>query len=232
MRNIFIIISLLILSGCQTTGLLSAIDKNWNVNFYSNCGLPKDSLKTIEENENKFLRFKLEGGQKGGCNSDRRRRHGAHFWERSELKQSSRLHRNSVYKINFKVRFISGFKGNRESFFQIHQSDTGCTGHPLLMLKFSEGYLRGDKIFEINNLIGNWVNFKIILNLIDETYTVYINEDLFMDEKYFSTSVTGCARPHIKFGIYRPGFNDVNGSITNNDTSIVDFDNIRIAKIK
>jgi len=53
-----------------------------------------------------------------------------------------------------------------------------------------------------------------------------------MDERNYTTPVKGCARTHIKFEIYRPGFKDANGSITNKDTSIVDFDNIRLVKIK
>lgn len=53
---------------------MSGIDKDWDVNFWNNCGLPKDSLKTIEENGNRFLRFQLKGGQKGSCWSDKKAR--------------------------------------------------------------------------------------------------------------------------------------------------------------
>jgi len=222
---------MVILSGCQTTGLMSAIDNEWDGSFYSNCGLPKDTLKTIEQNGNKFLRFQLKSGQKGGCSSDRRPRHSASFWERSELKQSARLHRNSIYQIDFKVRFMNGFKGNRENFFQIHQSDSGCRGAPIVMVKFSNGLLYGTKYeIKIEDLIGKWVNFKIILNLVDMRYILYLNNKLLMDIP-LRTRLMGCARPHIKFGIYRPGYYRSDGSLVTNNTSVADFDYIKFKKL-
>ena len=230
MKKIFVILSFLILSSCQTTGGMKGIDKDWDVGFYDNCGLPKDTLKTIEEDGNKFLRFQLKGGQKGGCNSDRRPRHNASFWERSELKQSGKLHRNSIYEINYKVRFISGFKGSRESFFQIHQSDSGCRGAPLVMVKFDQGILYGNTAITIEDIIGNWVNFKMILDLVDMSYDIYLNDKLFIEDR-FRTTLNGCARPHIKFGIYRPGYYSTNGSLVRNNTSIVDFDDMKVKKL-
>jgi hypothetical protein len=222
---------MIIFSGCQTTGLMSAIDNEWDGAFYSNCGLPKDTIKTIEENGNKFLRFQLKSGQKGGCKSDRRPRHSASFWERSELKQSARLHRNSIYQIDFKVRFMDGFKGNRENFFQIHQSDSGCRGTPLVMVKFNDGLLLGDNVVKIEDIIGNWVNFKMILDLVDMSYNIYINNKVFIEDRPLRTRLMGCARPHIKFGIYRPGYYRSDGSLVPNNTSIVDFDYIKFKKL-
>ena len=107
MNNIlFILLSLFLLSSCQTTGYMSGIDKDWDVGFYSNCQLPKNTISTIEENGNKFLRFQLKNMQIGGCSSDRKRRHSAPYWERVELKQSNFLNKNSIYEIKFKVRFL------------------------------------------------------------------------------------------------------------------------------
>jgi hypothetical protein len=231
MKKIFVILSFLILSGCQTTGGMEGIDKDWDVGFYDNCGLPKETLKTIEEDGNKFLRFQLKGGQKGGCNTDRRSRHGASFWERSELKQSGKLHRYSIYEINYQVRFMKGFRGSRENFFQIHQSDSGCRGTPLVMVKFDQGILIGDTAITIEDIIGNWVNFKMILDLVDMSYDIYINNKVFIDDRPLRTRLMGCARPHIKFGIYRPGYNRSDGSPVINNTSIVDFDDMKVKKL-
>ena len=75
---------LLALSGCQTTG---GNDKDWNLSFYDNCGMPKfDSMQWIEEGGNKFIRFQLRDKDYGGCKSDSLQRHGAPYWERAELK--------------------------------------------------------------------------------------------------------------------------------------------------
>jgi hypothetical protein len=230
MKNVLLIINLIFLSGCQTTNFGS--DKDWNVSFYSNCQLPKNTLKIVQQNSNQFIRFKLSAGQKGGCNSDRRPRHSAFFWERSELKQNGKLHRNNIYEVTFDVRFISGFKGDRESFFQIHQSDKGCRGRPLIMLKFSNGLLLGDYVVNIKDIIGNWVNFNVILNFVEMSYDIYLDNMLFIENRPFRTTLNSCARPHIKFGIYRPGYYRSDGSLILNNTSIVDFDKIKIKKIE
>ena len=229
MKKIFVILSFLILSGCQTTGGMEGIDKDWNVDFYDNCGLPKDSLKTIEEDGNKFLRFQLKSGQKGLCQSDRKKRSGADFWERSELKQSNHLDRNNIYEIDFKVRFIDGFKARHETFFQIHQSRNGCRGKPLVMLKVRRGFL-GHFTINIDDFKGNWINFKMILNLVDMSYALYIDDKL-IQERPITRRINGCSRPHIKFGIYRGGYYRSDGSLVPNDTSIIDFDDMKVKKL-
>ena len=101
-------ILVLILSGGQTTG---GNDKDWNVNFYDNCGMPKnDSMQWIEEGGNKFIRFQLRDKDYGQCSTDRAARHGAPYWERAELKQNSKLSPNTKYQVRFKVRFVQGSK--------------------------------------------------------------------------------------------------------------------------
>jgi hypothetical protein len=226
MKKIFVILSFLILSGCQTTGGMEGIDKDWDVGFYDNCGLPKDTLKTIEEDGNKFLRFQLKNMQKGGCNSDRKRRHGAPYWERAELKQSAYLHKGSVYEIKFKVRFVEGFNGNRENFFQIHQYNKNCPRGPLIMFKFSEGTIYGLWTLKISEVLGKWMDFNIILDLINGSYTVKIDDKKFLENAGLRYNFKGCGRPHIKFGIYRPG-----NKYTPIETSVIDFDDMKVKKL-
>ena len=80
--------------------------------------MPKgDSMQWIEQEKNKFIRFQLRDKDYGGGSSDRMRRHGAPYWERAELKQSSTLASNTKYELTFKIRFVEGFSGNRETFW-------------------------------------------------------------------------------------------------------------------
>ena len=234
---IFILLSLFVLSSCQTTGFISGIDKEWNVSFYSNCQLPKNTISTIEENGNKFLRFQLKNMQKGGCSTDRQRRHSAAYWERAELKQSNFLSTNSIYEIKFRVRFLKGFKGPRETFFQIHQSIPNCRTGPTTKLQFSTTRLRLDakrnfkhnayyySNIQIEELINKWSEFKIIYDGKNKIINVFLNNNLIFKDITFVPFP--CGRPFIKFGIYRPGNN-----YTTNNTSKVDFDEIKVKKIK
>ena len=43
--------------------------------------------------------------------------------------------------------------------------------------------------------------------------------------------IYGCSRPHIKFGIYRGGYYRSDGSLVPNDTSIIDFDDMKVKKL-
>ena len=67
-------------------------DRDWNIYFYDNCGFPSNkknnkNLIWINEKNNKFLRFQLSDKQIGKCSSDNKKRNGAPYWERAELKQ-------------------------------------------------------------------------------------------------------------------------------------------------
>ena len=236
-QPVLIPLSLFLFSGCQTSDFTGDVDKEWNVSFYSNCQLPQNAISTIEENGNKFLRFKLENMQKGGCSSDREPRHGAPYWERAELKQSTFLDTNSIYEIKFKVRFLEGFTGKRETFFQIHQSVPGCRTGPPTMLKFSTNRLRLDakrdpehhanyySNIKLDELYNKWSRIKFKYDGKNKIINVFLNSDLIFRDITFVP--LPCGRPHIKFGIYRPG-----SKYTPNNTSKVDFDDVEVKKIK
>ena len=68
-------------------------DDDWNLTFYDNCGMPKGDSVSLwkEEGNSNFIRFQLGDKDYGGCSTDRMRRHGAPYWERAELGQSSTL---------------------------------------------------------------------------------------------------------------------------------------------
>ena len=242
MNNIiFILLGLFLLSSCQTSGRVPIYstshgadyqDDDWNEIFYTNCVNPADTIVWETESDNKFLRFKLKGLQKGGCSTDKRPRHGALFWERVEIKQRSGFDKNLKYNIEFYTRFIEGFKGLKENFFQIHQSVIGCRNGPIVMLKFNNGIFQGDfggiteKKFNVEENLNKWIKFNVILNFEEGIYSVKVNDNNFIDERPFRKKLKACGVPHIKFGIYRPGYKQPN------ETSIVDFDKFQTKEIK
>ena len=221
----FILLSLFVFSSCQTTQ--SGDGKFIDVQFYSNCSIPKNSITKIKENGEEFRRFKLKNGQKGGCPSDRKVRHAAPYWERVELRQNAYLHKGSVYEIKFKVRFVEGFNRSRENFFQIHQYNKGCPRGPLIMLKFSDGTMYGLWTLKMSDVLGKWMDFNIVLDLVNGGYTLKINDRMFFENSVLRYDFKGCGKPHIKFGIYRPGDDKIP-----NNTSIVDFSKFQMRKVK
>ena len=225
---------LLALSACQTGN-----DKDWNLSFYNNCGMPRgDSMQWIEQGENKFIRFQLRDKDYGECSSDRMERSRAPYWERAELKQSSFLDPNTKYELALKTRIVKGFSGDRESFLQMHAHDKPCNAKPPVMIKISDGELLlaaqrvggGHEVhysgISIGDLIGKWNNVKLNFDTSsDPEISLYLN-----DKEVFSKIpfwIEACGSAHFKFGIYRPGnVNEINNH------SIADFDKIILTKIK
>ena len=215
-------------------------DDDWNTSFTSNCPLPHgDSIQWVSQSEKRFMRFTLADGDKGGCVNDRTARHRAPYWERAELKQVGTLRKNKIYTIDAKLRFVEGFSGERESFFQIHAYNKGCKqAYPPIMIKFDSTHTntavltlnalnkyKGHNSYRsgmrIGETIGKWMGMKIILNTTHNS-SISVSID---DEKVFSDVpfwVEPCGILHVKFGAYRPG------NMSGNVTSVVDFDTIRI----
>ncbi len=247
MRKFLLLIIIVFLAGCKTTsdGLSSAWyfdtagsttyrDKDWNVEFYDNCGLPESSsVRWITEGKETFLRFTLKNNQVGGCGTDAGARHGAPYWERAEIKQTTSLKKDTDYTLTFRVRFVKGFTYEREDFFQMHQSVAGCRVGPPLMFKFSNGRLiskiwneRFTRKVHIDEVLGKWVDVKLDIYLTESYYSLYFNEEKLVDEGDFG--IESCGEPHFKFGIYRPGDEEATGE----RISIVDIDKIRLVEKK
>ena len=229
----FFVLIFFVINSCKIIGL----DRDWNVSFYQNCSIPKNSITTYKNNGNNFHRFELKNGQIGGCRTDYKSRHSAPYWERVELKQNGFLKKNAIYEIKFKVRILKGFKGARETFFQIHQSIPNCRTGPVAMLKFDNYKLRLDakrnlsnnSIYKTNtnikDLINIWSEFRVIYNGKRKTLNVLLDDVLIFKDINFVQMQ--CGKPHIKFGIYRPG--NKKSKIA---TSVIDFDEIKISKVK
>ncbi len=242
-KQIFLLTLSLLLNGCNSTGLqLGGLvkDKDWNTSFSSNCPLPQyDSIHWISENNRRYARFTLSDKDKGGCSTDRVARHSAPYWERAELKQDGALKKNKFYTIDATLRFVEGFSGERETFFQLHAYNKSCKqAYPPIMLKFDNtrtdtavltllalqsskrhNSYRSD--MRIEDVLGDWIDLKLILDTaIESNVTVSIDgEILFSDIPFW---IEPCGSPHIKFGAYRPG------NLSGNGRSIVDFDSINV----
>ncbi len=247
MRKFLLLIIIVFLAGCKTSSDLASTagyfdtggrtiyrDKDWNLEFYDNCGLPESaSIRWITEGKETFLRFTLKNGQVGGCSTDGIKRHGAPYWERAEMKQASTLKKDADYTLTFRARFVKGFTFEREDFFQMHQSVKGCRVGPPLMFKFSNGRLtaknwneRLKRKVHINEFIGKWIDVKLEVIFTESYYNLYFNDEKIIDEGDFG--VDPCGEPHFKFGIYRPGDEEA----TDERISILDIDKIWLSEKK
>ena len=199
-------------------------DRDWNVMFYENCDLPEySSTRWIRENGERFLRFTLKNGQVGGCGSDNRRRSRAPYWERAEIKQTTTLEKDRDYSLTYRVRFVKGFDNDREDFLQLHQSVSGCRGGPLVMVKFSNGYLLGAaKPFLVEEVLGKWANVRFDFNPA-RSYDLYLDGEKVVDNKTIHRQ-RACGEPHLKIGIYRPGDTEATGD----RLSVMDVDKVRL----
>ena len=204
-------------------------DKDWNVMFYQNCSLPEyTSTKWGREEGERFLRFTLKDGQVGGCSSDNRSRHRAPYWERAEIKQTTTLEKDRDYSLTYRVRFLKGFDNDREDFLQVHQSVRGCRVGPLVMLKFSKGYLVGGTTpLFVKEILGKWVNVRFDLNA-SKSYDLYINAKKIADSRIVRRQLHPCEEPHLKIGIYRLG----DSRATSNRLSVMDADRLTLVDRK
>jgi len=260
-------------------------DTDWTHQFEVSCGLPKDTVQWLSEDDTKFLRFTLKNGQKGLCISDPLKRSGAPYWERAELQSHPfYIKMNSTYEIKVRLRFLKGFNNDRETFFQIHNKcpkgkpipeNPNGKCYPPLMFKvtndprtkrwFHIAYLSKDrgynhinvepwddnaKSFDPGNAFGQWVDMHLIVSREEQSGSLEISlkaGDRVWKNKITSFDIMPKSDPYIKFGIYRPAQQDIDDDKLNgyhlayppnpekylpNKTSIIDFDYIKINKIK
>ena len=240
MRYFLTFLFFILSSNVYATDPDSFPDDPWMKNFFENCGYYP--IKH-HENNNVFWRFTLEKGDRGGCSSDNMVRHGAYYWERKEV-EGRKLKSDATYEVQFKVRFVAGFVGEGETFFQVHGYNGDTCRLPLLMFKFGKGFSPGERasvsILEklqgetsnldgfgpIDKIRGIWQHVKFIFetNVGTSKYWLYLGEKLLISDEEFD--VPACKIPYIKFGIYRPG------DPKYGKTSIVDFDDVLVTKVR
>ncbi|MCH2095624.1 MAG: polysaccharide lyase, partial [Rhodobacteraceae bacterium] len=222
--------------------------------FRSNCTLPgENSVRLHAIGADQKVAFTLKPGDVGGCSSDAKPRHGARYWERAELKQTSTLAVGQTHRISFEATFEQGFRGKAETFFQIHAWSRDCKSAPLLMLqfdqkrlkthvlqrtsdKFQSGISRGNKgaLAEIkasrsarktlttDALAGGPHRFDITFDTSGRNARMSVKMDGMPLVKNERVHLQRCVRPHVKFGIYRPGK-------TNRKTSVLLIDDVVIS---
>ena len=237
MRKFLLLIIIVFLAGCKTSsdmvssagyfdtgGRTTYQDKDWNLEFYDNCGFPESSsVQWVTEGKETFLRFALKNKQIGECSTDATR---DPYRERAEIKQASTLKKDADYSLTFRVRFVKGFSYTSESFLQIHQGVAGCRVPPLLKLEFSGGYFRWHWDTQIKDILGKWLDVKVDFNA-SKSYNMYLNGKKIVSSGYYFKSYA-CGEPFLKFGIYRLG--DPNA--TEERISIVDIDKIKLVEVK
>jgi len=222
---------------------------SWEQDFYDNCGLPSGSFERIDDPQGKILRFQLEDGQVGSCRSDKafnkigKSRNGAPFWERSEYASRKRtgIGVSRPELVSAEVKFVKGFSGPRETFFQIHSGSYGCNSKPVLMMKWNNGYLdlqtRSRVVMRalsisfsevISNHLDRWIPIEIA---IEDTRFIYVKFDgEVLLENYDFYYSKPCGATYIKFGIYRPGSWDrINRP---NERSVLEVRNVRTEAIE
>ena len=231
-------------------------DKDWTNPFIAGNGFPSNSeekwnVRWLEEGKTKFLRFRLFNGQIGTSRSDNQKRNRAPYWERAELSlKRPLLSFFKSYEIEFKIRFVKGFDNYRETFFQYKTKGDNCppySKNPPFMLKFQDNilymfYALNKNAFnhltfypeiDVTKIYNKWVKFKLIITptKFQDVHKGGIDLILFYEGKeLWSQSMiwtSNCGNPYLKFGIYRPG-----NEKEILETSIVDYDYIKIKEIK
>jgi len=191
----------------------------------SDCDISSGRVKTIFQNNKEYKEFVLNNKDIGCRSGDKSPRHSAPYWERIEYAQGDTLSKNKTHVIEFNIKIEEGFKGSRETFFQIHNyTDGNLNISPSLMLKFDSGILRADFLKKNHSHVKEYVkkrdlnyvedyynkfhNFKIILSNLNEDngfglITIIINGDKIFSE--YPTLFPSSGTPRIKYGVYRPG---------------------------
>ena len=160
-------------------------------------------------------------------------RNRAPYWERAEVTAGSAnndfyFSKTKPYHVEFRVRFVKGFVSDKETFLQIHNYIKSCKSSktPPVMVKFTEGKLvvgfaekhnkhRKMSLMEetnIQDIYGKWIKFKIKISP-SKTQKGYFNLVFFKNDVELGYQnmiwTAKCGKPHIKFGIYRPGSTDI-----------------------
>ena len=64
----------------------------------SSCGFPKNSVKKLSIEGEKYIQFTLKDKQKGCSATDRKPRHGSPYWERVEYAQVNTLSKKKIMR--------------------------------------------------------------------------------------------------------------------------------------
>jgi len=181
-------------------------EKDWTHKFQPACNSENSDIQKFEEEKTNFVRFTLKEKAKktDKCRHDSYLRHSAPFWERAELHIDKNFNFaiNQEYEIEYRIRFVEGFKNDRETIFQIHggcpnqkkwnecfvpimikidaKSDTKSGLYVAYLEKdyryghlYSEPWNRSAQSFDPTKHLGEWITIKMSFNRKDKTTAAF-----------------------------------------------------------
>lgn len=210
--------------------------------------MPQDtSIRLLSQVGVPFVRFTVQDGDIGGAPTDNDPSHSAVFdrphSERAEVRTEGTLDRNSIYEVTFEVRFIQGFRGESETFFQIHTGQKPPLmfflrdfGRTHLLANLMQGcqstcghndqpeYVSHKTIFSELQMFGGWHRFRLLIDTSNQgSMSIYFNKTILVDEQ--PVTFPSQHRPSLRLGIYRPG------DLIGNATSVVDYRALGITRL-
>lgn len=210
--------------------------------------LPRQtSMQVLQQGGIPFVRFTIVDGDIGGAPTDNDPTHSRIFdrpySERAEIRTDGTLRRNTVYEINFQVRFVEGFFGENETFFQIHTGQKPPLmfffrqfGRTHLLANLLQGcvqtcghndqpdYARVKAFFPRPQMFGRWHDYRIMMDTSNSgSISIWFNGRPFVTNH--PVTFPSRHRPFLRLGVYR------SGSEAGNATSIVDYRNLSITRI-
>jgi hypothetical protein len=206
------------------------------IGFLSNCEIASGALVATGQGDDSRYIFTLKDKDIGGCAGDDEKGQNAPYFERAELRRQGHIDLKTPQIIKFEARFLDGFSGKQESFFQIHNYNASCIAHPSLMIKWHKGDLELSLLQESGFLkpkrypgrhvrsYRSWSTWQIRLARKSRTRLAI---DVMSDGERIGRGhiayVEECGTPYVKFGIFRPG-----NTWSGNETSIAEFRNFSL----
>lgn len=205
------------------------------------------SMQAMQQGGIPFVRFNIADGDIGGAPTDNDPTHSRIFdrpySERVEIRTEDALRRDSVYEVSFQVRFVEGFYGDNETFFQIHTGQKPPLmfffrqfGRTHLLANFMQGctrtcghndqpdYVRVKEFYPASGMFGRWHQFLFLIDTSNQgEMSIYVNGQSFATNQ--PVTFPSQHRPYLRFGVYRSGSED------GNRTSVVDYRNLSIQRV-
>jgi len=223
----------LLLAGCQyiEPARTLPVPAATGFDFQAICSMPKGALVASRNGDDSHYLFSIDNKDIGGCLEDKKADSKAPWWERADLVQIGHIDVTKPQIVKFDARFLDGFVGKQESFFQIQNNNPACPAEPSLMIKWHKGDLELSILQDSNVLKPkrfpdttvkahrSWSNWQLRLARQSKT-TMTI--DVSLNGKRIGRGhiahIAECATPHVRFGIFRPG-----NAWSENETSMVEF---------
>jgi len=210
--------------------------------------MPRDtSMQVLSQGGVPFVRFTVIDGDIGGAPTDNDPTHSRIFdrpySERAEVRMDGTMRRNSTYEISFEARFVEGFQGEAETFFQIHTGQKPPLmfffrdfGRTHLLANLMQGcqstcgrndqptYVRHKTIFPRSGMFGQWHEFRLIIDTSNQgSMSIFFNGTVLVQDQPVTFPTQH--RPYVRLGVYRAG--DLSG----NATSVVDYRALNIVRV-